>query len=245
VGWAIGGIFLLIAFLPKVSAILLAMPRPVIGAALVFSACFVFVNGLQIITSRMLDARRTFVVGTSFMLGLAVDLFPGAFVTLPAGLRPIFSTSLVLGTLSAIGLNALFRLGVRQRAAIVVVPGEPSSAATHQFLAEQGAQWGARSDVIDRASFNLAQSIETIADGCEPEGPLEVEAAFDEFSLDLRVTYTGAPLELPMRRPSNEEIIASEDGQRKLAGYMLRRYADRVEASYRAGRATILFHFDH
>ena len=79
----------------------------------------------------------------------------------------------------------------------------------------QGAAWGARRDVIDRAKFNLTQSIETIVDGCAPEGPLEIEASFDEFSLDLRVSYAGPPLELPDQRPSNEEIMASEEGQRR------------------------------
>jgi NCS2 family nucleobase:cation symporter-2 len=39
--------------------------------------------------------------------------------------------------------------------------------------------------------------------------------------------------------------MASEEGQRRLAGFMLRRYADRVAATHRAGRSTILFHFDH
>jgi xanthine permease XanP len=48
-----------------------------------------------------------------------------------------------------------------------------------------------------------------------------------------------------VKRPSNEEIMASEDGQRRLAGFMLRRYADRVHAGHKAGRSTILFHFDH
>ena len=109
----------------------------------------------------------------------------------------------------------------------------------------QGAAWGARRDVIDRASFNLAQSIEVIMDGCAPEGPIEVAASFDEFTLDLRVSYAGAPLELPERRPSNEEILASEEGQRRLAGFMLRRYADQVQTTHRGGRCTILFHFDH
>jgi NCS2 family nucleobase:cation symporter-2 len=108
-----------------------------------------------------------------------------------------------------------------------------------------GAGWGARRDVIDRASFNLAQSIEVIVESCDPQGPLEIEAAFDEFNLGLRVSYIGPPLELPEKRPSNEEIMESEEGQRKLAGFMLRRYADRVAATHRGGRSTILFHFDH
>jgi NCS2 family nucleobase:cation symporter-2 len=109
----------------------------------------------------------------------------------------------------------------------------------------QGAAWGARRDVIDRASFNLQQSIETIVEGCNPQGPLGIEATFDEFNLDLRVSYEGPPLELLDRRPTNEEIMASEEGQRRLAGFMLRRHPDRVQATHKAGRSTVLFHFDH
>ena len=82
-------------------------------------------------------------------------------------------------------------------------------------------------------------------EGCAPAGPLEIVASFDEFNLNLRVSYMGPPLELPDKRPSNEEIMASEEGQRRLAGFMLRRYADRVAATHKAGRSTILFHFDH
>jgi NCS2 family nucleobase:cation symporter-2 len=99
--------------------------------------------------------------------------------------------------------------------------------------------------VIDRMSFNLHQSIETIVNGCAPQGPLAITASFDEFNLDVRVAYTGPPLELPGRRPSNEEIMASEAGERKLAGFMLRRLADRVAVTQRDGRSTILFHFEH
>jgi xanthine permease XanP len=67
----------------------------------------------------------------------------------------------------------------------------------------------------------------------------------DEFNLDLRVRCPGPPLEIPARRPSNEEIMESEDAHRRLAGFMLRRNADRVSASHRAGQSTVLFHFDH
>jgi NCS2 family nucleobase:cation symporter-2 len=123
--------------------------------------------------------------------------------------------------------------------------GRVDSVALAQFMEEIGATWGARRDVIERASFNLMQSMETIVDGCEPEGPLEITASFDEFSLDVRVSYAGKPLALPEERPTAEEIMASEDGQHRLAGYMLRRYADRISATHKSGRSTVLFHFDH
>jgi xanthine permease XanP len=245
VGYAIGGIFLLLAFLPKASAVFLIMPRPVVGAALLFTSAIVFVNGLQIITSRLLDARRTFVIGLSFTTAISVDFFPGFFGKLPSGMLVILGSSLVLGTVVALALNLVFRLGVRKTEKLVVEPSQPDQAAIEAFMEAQGAAWGARRDVVDRASFNLAQSIEAIVESCEPRGMLEIEASFDEFSLDVRVSYNGPPLELPEKRPSNDEILESEEGQRRLAGFMLRRLADSVASTHRAGRSTVLFHFDH
>ena len=245
IAYAIGGIFCGLAFLPKASAALMIMPRPVVAVTLLFAASFIFVNGLQIIPSRMLDARRTFVVGLSFMAGIAVDLFPGALTEAPEELRPLMSSSLVLGTLSALVLNVVFRLGVRQTETLHVEPGPLDARRLEDFVEARGAGWGARRDVIERARFNLTQSIETILESCEPQGPLTIEASFDEFNLDIRVSYTGAPLELPEGRPTNEEIMASEEGQRRLAGFLLRRHADQVQAVHRAGRSTVLFHFDH
>jgi NCS2 family nucleobase:cation symporter-2 len=245
IAYWIGGMFIALAFLPKAAALFAIMPRPVIGAALLFSACAVLVNGLQIITSRMLDVRRTFVIGLSFLIGLTVDFYPTFFRGLPTTIQPLAGSSLVLGTLTALFLNLVFRIGVRRTERTVVDPTRPDAKVLEDFMEVHGAAWGARRDVVDRASFNLQQSIETIVEGCNPQGPLEVEASFDEFNLDLRVSYDGPPLELPDRRPTNEEIMASEEGHRRLAGFLLRRHADRVQSSHKAGRSTVLFHFDH
>jgi NCS2 family nucleobase:cation symporter-2 len=245
VAYAIAGLLVFLAFLPKLGVLLFLMPSAVAGPALLFAATFMFVNGLEIMTSRLLDARRTFVIGLSFMCGLAIDFFPGAFAQFPGWVQPLLVSSIVLGPVVALLLNGLFRLGVRNTQKMVLEQTQLDPATIEAFMETSGAGWGARRDVIDRASFNLTQSIETILESCDPQGPLEIEASFDEFNLDLRVSYVGPPLELPDKRPSNEEIMASEEGQRKLAGFMLRRYADRVRATHKAGRSTILFHFDH
>ena len=245
IGFVIAVFLFALAFFPKLGILLYLMPKPVAGAALLFAAAFIFINGLEIMTSRLLDARRTLVIGLSFMAGIAVDLYPAFFGKLPATALALFGSSLVLGTLTALLLNFVFRLGVRRTQKLAVDPASVDPTAIESFMDEQGATWGARRDVIERAKFNLEQSIETIVDSCEPRGSLEIEASFDEFNLDVRVSYVGPPLELPEKRPSNEEIMESEEGQRRLAGFMLRRYADRVSSTHKGGRSTILFHFDH
>jgi NCS2 family nucleobase:cation symporter-2 len=233
-----------LAFVPKLGLLLFLMPPGVAGAALLFSAAFILMNGVEIMTSRLLDARRTLIVGIPFVAGLSIDFHPGMIRT-SGPLNAFVGSSLVLATVSALILNLFFRLGTRRTQSLVVEPAQVDPRAIEEFMELNGAAWGARRDVIDRAKFNLTQSVETIVDGCAPEGPLAVEARFDEFNLDIRISYAGVPLELPERRPSNEEIMESEEGQRRLAGFMLRRLADRVQTSYRDGKTTVDFHFDH
>jgi xanthine permease XanP len=245
VAYPLAMLLVFLAFLPKLGVLFFLMPSAVAGPALLFAATFMFVNGLEIMTSRLLDSRRTFVIGLSAMCGLAIDFLPGAFAQFPGWVKPVLVSSTVLGPVMALLLNGIFRLGVRKTQKLVVEPTGVDSAAIEAYMEASGAGWGARRDVIDRASFSLSQSVEVIVDSCDPQSPLEIEASFDEFNLDLRVSYVGPPLELPEKRPSNEEIMESEAGQRRLGGFMLRRHADRVQATHRAGRSTILFHFDH
>ena len=238
-------ILFLLAFLPKLGALFYLMPRMVAGAALIFAASFIIVNGIQVMTSRLLDARKTLLIGMALIAGLAVDAQPQILRLLPEQWQPVLGTSLVLGTVIALALNLLFRLGMKRTVSMVVPLGAIQPDRIEKFLQESGESWGARIDVIERAKFNLVQSIETIMEGCDPEDALEVEATFDEFYLDIRVSYHGPLLELPERRPTNEEIMETEEGHRRLAGFMLRRFADRVSSTYRSGRSTVTFHFDH
>jgi xanthine permease XanP len=246
IGMAIGGILMALAFFPSLTGSLILMPRPVMGAALLFSACFVLISGLQAITSRMLDARRTLVIGLAIAGGIAAEIVPSFASDLPPAVRPIVSSSIVLGTLAALLLNGLFRLGLRQRVTLSLDPAaEDTAGQVDEFFNAAGREWGARPDVMVRVSFGINQAIETIRENCEPEGPVVIDAHFDEFNLDVKISYRGLPLELPDQRPSDSDIIETEAGYRRLAGFLLRRNADRVSTSTQDGASVLRFHFEH
>jgi NCS2 family nucleobase:cation symporter-2 len=61
----------------------------------------------------------------------------------------------------------------------------------------------------------------------------------------VRIRYVGAPLTIPERKPTPREIMTSEDGERLLAGYLLRQSADRISARATGGSVEMTLHYDH
>jgi NCS2 family nucleobase:cation symporter-2 len=245
VAYAIAAIFAISAFLPGVAVALAIMPKPVIAAALMFTACFLLINGMQLITSRMLDSRKTFVVGLTIVAGLAIEIFPHIADFAPPVLKPILGSSLVFGTVLAFTMNIVFRLGLRQKVSLLFDPAGDDVSKLDSFLDEYGAKWGARRDIISRAGFAIHQAVEAATDHCNVRGPIRIDASFDEFNLDLTMTFEGDVLELPEKRPSEAAIRQTDDGIRLLAGFMLRRNADRVHSERIGEKAVVRFHFDH
>ena len=70
VGVAIGVIFLALAFFPKFTALLVAIPGPVAGAYFIVLLGLLFVQGMKIIVQEGVDYRKATVVGLSFWIGV-------------------------------------------------------------------------------------------------------------------------------------------------------------------------------
>lgn len=245
VAMVIAVVCVLLGLSPMLGMLMLKMPPGVLGATLVFSAAFMIVNGVQIIASRLLDARRTFVIGLGLLAGLSVELAPAMIEALPPGARAMIGTPLVFGTLVALGMNLIFRIGVKRSGQFRLEPRVRDTTEVDARIHELGSLWGARRDVIERVAFGVAQAAEILCDGAGTDGPIDVNASFDEFNVRVRMSWEGPPIEFPDRRPSADEIIASDVGARNLAGFMLKRVADRVSCVERAGRSTLVLHFDH
>jgi NCS2 family nucleobase:cation symporter-2 len=242
---AVGAIFILLGIFPKLTALLAVMPRSVMLPALLFTITFILINGLQVLTSRLFDVWRTLVIGSALIVGVSIEAFPGIAAAAPPSIAPLIGSSMVSATVAALVLNLVFRIGVRKTARLTLEHGEADHQKIEDFFATQAAIWGARPDVAKRATFGVLQLIDVVVEEFWTGGPVTIEASFDEFNLDVRVLYQGHPPPLPDRRPTNDEILESEQGARMLAGFMLRRNADRVRTDMHNGMARVHFHFDH
>jgi xanthine permease XanP len=245
IGLACGAILMALAFVPKLAVLFAIMPSPVIGALLFFAASFMIVAGVQILSSRMMDARKTLVVGVSIILGLSVDMLPGIYHSVPAMLLPAFTSSLSVATLSAMFLNLLFRIGIAQRAKVQIDPQADSSEEIFSFMEKQGGTWGARREVIDRAKSAMNEFIEAARALELSTGKIDAEVSFDEFNLDIDMRYDGELMEFPSKRPTEADLLGDERAVAKLAGFLIRNYVDQVKSERINGRCRVQFHLEH
>ncbi len=245
IAFIVAAILAIGAFQPGFVAVLTIMPPPVMASALLFTAVFIMISGVQIISTRVLDARRTLVIGMGMMAFFVVSVFPATFSGVPHWMQPLVTSPLVLATLVALALNLVFRLGIRRKVPMTIDPAAADYQEVANFVERNAAIWGARRDVISRVEFAVQQAAEAVVEHCQPSGPIAVENGYDEFDIDVTLTYRGAPLELTGQLPTHDEILESEEGARRLAAFLIMQRSDKVQAKLADGVATLALHFRH
>ena len=115
VGLFTGAAFVVLIFLPKVFALVLAIPAPVFAAYFIVLLAMLFIVGLKIVIQDGLDKNKGFIVGAAFLAGFSLqyELIYPEFVSQFAG--GLFRNGMTAGGLLAILLNlALSATGPRR-----------------------------------------------------------------------------------------------------------------------------------
>lgn len=249
IAFAMGGIMFLLGFCPKLSTVFAIMPAQVVGATLIFALSFMAVAGFQIIMSRMLDNRKTFVVGISLIVGLMVDVAPAPFRHLPEFVQPVFSSSLSTAAVLAVLLNLLFRIGISSTATMTLQRGERASERIPEFFDAQGKAWGARPEVIRRAARAGVELAESVLPPLMRGEEIVIRATFDEYKLVVKLEYQGEELAIPtprgdpaaLHRMLDDETCAIADAACMLA-FMEVQKAGQAGAG---GQQTLRLVFEH
>ncbi len=70
IGLALGAAFIVLAFVPKALAVILAIPGPVVTAFIGITMATIFIIGIKVIIQDEIDYRKGLIIGVSFWIGV-------------------------------------------------------------------------------------------------------------------------------------------------------------------------------
>ena len=218
VGVYIGVAFIVLAFLPKFMALILAIPGPVVGAYTIVLMATLFVLGMRVVVEDAADYRKGVVAGVAFWIGTGFQnqlLFADAFNPWLGGLLENGMTS---GGLAAILMTLFLELARPRRRRIRTELNAEAYPAIDAFLSgfASGRGWSdAMSDRLravgeetlltlirrdEEGTAGPLRRLQVVARSDGRAAELEFIAATDETNIEDQIALlgqraTGAPLE--------------------------------------------------
>ena len=154
VGVYIGAIFVALAFVPKITALVLSVPAPVLGAYIVVVFGLAGAQGMRVVFREGPERRNALVAGLSFWIGAGIQfqaVFPSHLAT-PAGRMLV--NGLTAGGLSVLLLNLFIQLTGPRRHRAEMRLSAKRQPALDRFMVDFAAKysWPARASERLRAA---------------------------------------------------------------------------------------------
>ena len=236
-------ILIVLAFFPKISSFFLMLPLSVIGAALLVNAAFMISGGMQIITSRNIDSRISYIIGIPLLLGISRKVYPYYYEEIPKALQVFSNSVLSLGVVAIIVLNIIFRIGIRQKQVFVFDESDMNLDKLREFLISKSKSWQIDSEIIDRSMISTKQVIEHIREAKLHSSNIKIEIAYDQLDLRIDISYQGVLLSLPNVSIKSESYVEEEAFAHGLADFLTGVYPDRYQVSSRKNNSKISLFF--
>ena len=206
VGFAAGAILILAACTPKALAVVIAIPSPVVAAAIAAGMAMLFVVGLREVMQEGLDYSTGLIVGASFWVGVGFQaqlVFPDIVGSFAGGL---LDNGMVAGGATAILLTLAANLAQPRRGRFA---GRAEAAELENIQAFLAAfadrrRWGGTMKQRLAAAAEEALAAVLASEAAEGEERDDAAREARRLQLTVRGTSAGATLELVT-------AVASED----------------------------------
>jgi NCS2 family nucleobase:cation symporter-2 len=218
--WFGTAILVVIALCPKVVALFVVAPPAIKSATLVYVSGFILVQGAQLATVRLLDARRSAVVALGLGSGVLVGVSPIAF----AEHVPALASPLALGAMVAFLANLATMPLVTQRAETTLPLDAAASRAAAEWTAAAGGGWGLKPQTARLMERAIVELTEVLAG--RGVGQVLLAARREEDRVELRLRWQGAALPAPRSAaPSVDDLLEGGEAHEAFAVWLATREA--------------------
>ena len=206
VGIAAGGVLIVLAFLPKVVALILAIPSPVVVAYLTVVLAMSFVRGMAEVVQGGIDHRKGLISGVAFWVGVGCQndlLFPGLLAELAGGL---LRNGITAGGIVAILLTLFLEATAPRRSRIEAKLDPSVLPKIREFLGAFASRSGWGEEMVDRLDAASEETLLTLM------GPDEDREKRERRRLLLTARKEAAGAVLEFVAASGEENLQNRIG---------------------------------
>ena len=230
VGICVGILFVAMAFLPKLVAVVVAMPGPVAGAYLAVIVALLFVFGVKILTNDGLDYRKSLIVGFAFWVGLAFQfdmVFP-ELLTGPWG--ELLGQGMTAGGITVIVLSGFLDLTATRPRRLRTALSTDALSEIDAFLRDFSERVKCDERVTARLRAVAEETVHTLlGDGLQPVArELLLVARADGPSADLEFIAGGSDMNLEDQLAMLSEGATEIPNEAEVPLRLLRHYATSV-----------------
>ena len=164
-GIAAGGLLIALAFLPKLLAMVLAIPSPVAVAYLTVVLAMSFVRGMTEVVQGGIDHRKGLIAGVAFWVGVGCQndlIFPELLADLAGGL---LQNGITAGGLVAIVMTLFLEVTASRRRRIELALDLAVLPKIRDFLATFAARSGWSEKMVDRLDAASEETLLTLIGG--------------------------------------------------------------------------------
>ncbi len=191
VGVAAGALMIVLAFLPKALAAVLAVPGPVYAAYLIVLLALIFVRGMAEVIQGGIDHRKGLIAGLGFWVGVGCQngvLFPEYLAEVAGGL---LANGITVGGLVAIGMTLFLEVTAPRVSRLEVEADVSVLPRIRKFIGKFAVRSGWDSKMVDRLDAASEETLLTLVG----EDEADEERARRRLFLTARKETEGAVLE--------------------------------------------------
>ena len=162
VGIVAACVLIVLAFLPKVLAMILAIPSPVVVAYLTVVLALTFVRGMTEVVQGGIDHRKALIAGVAFWVGVGCQndlLFPELLSELGGGL---LANGITAGGVTAILMTLFLEMTAPRRSRIEVALDLSVLAQIREFLGAFASRNGWGPEMVDRLDAASEETLLTL-----------------------------------------------------------------------------------
>ena len=228
-----GLVLVVVALSPKIIALIVAIPVPILAAYITFMQSLLFVQGMRMVLGGGLDGRRAAVLGLSFWIGIGFENGLILPELLSGTLATLLSNGVTTGAICVILLTFLLESTSNRRRRIVVATSSSALPRIDGFLQECAARFGWNEASVGRLRSAGEETLSSLlsheSDPEEAAGKRLVVSARrvdSDIEMEFTTTTAGGNLQDKLAYLSDQPEIYDED---EISFRLLRHYASSVQ----------------